>query len=153
LVPIDRFVACHRRAILALSGTVVIGGLPLIKGLEFDFNPLNLRSPSVESVATLLDLMQDPATAPYSIEILTPSIAAANELARRLDQLPEVSHTLTVQSFVPDFQDEKLAIIADAAALLGPTLTPLEPKPAPSDGETIEALSETAKLFADIGGN
>jgi uncharacterized protein len=153
LVPIDRFVACHRRTILAFSGMVVIGGLPLIKDLRFDFNPLNLRSPSVESVATLLDLMQDPATAPYSIEILTPSIAAANELARRLDQLPEVSHTITIQSFVPDLQDEKLRIIADAAVLLGPTLTPVEQKPAPTDGETIEALSETAKAFADIGGN
>src|SRR5262245_66389156 len=82
LAPVDRFVARHRRMILASSGAMVIAGLPLLKDLRFDFNPLNLRSPAVESVATLLDLMKDPATAPDTIEILTPSIAAANELAR-----------------------------------------------------------------------
>jgi hopanoid biosynthesis associated RND transporter like protein HpnN len=150
LAPVDRFVARHRRLILALSGAMVIAGLPLLRELKFDFNPLNLRSPKVESVTTLLDLMKDPATAPDTIEILAPSIAAANALARRIEQLPEVSHTVTIQSFVPDTQAEKLAIIADVAALLEPTLTPFEMKPAPTDGETIEALSETAKAFAEI---
>jgi hypothetical protein len=97
--------------------------------------------------------MQDPATAPDTVEILTPSISAANDLARRLDRLPEVARTLTIQSFVPESQDEKLPIIADAAALLGPTLTPLDPKAAPTDAETIEALREAAGAFADVGGN
>ncbi|HEX6001063.1 MAG TPA: MMPL family transporter [Hyphomicrobiaceae bacterium] len=150
LAPVDRFAARHRRVILALSWGVVIAGLPLLKDLRFDFNPLNLRSPKVESVATLLDLMKDPATAPDTIDILSPSIAAAAGLARRMEQLPEVSHAVTIQSFVPDSQADKLAIIADVAALLGPTLAPVEMKPAATDGETIEALSETAKAFAEI---
>jgi hypothetical protein len=153
LAPVDRFAARHRRMILAVSGIAVIAGLPLLMKLKFDFNPLNLRSPKAESVATLLDLMQDPATAPDTVEILTPSISAANDLARRLDRLPEVARTLTIQSFVPESQDEKLPIIADAAALLGPTLTPLDPKAAPTDAETIEALREAAEAFADVGGN
>ena len=102
LAPVDRFLARHRHAILALSGIAVAAGLPLLKDLRFDFNPLNLRSPKVESVATLLDLMKDPATALDTIDILTPSITAAKELAQRLDQLPEVSRTLTLQNFVPD---------------------------------------------------
>ena len=97
--------------------------------------------------------MQDPATALDTVEILSPSIAAAHELAQRLDQLPQVSHTLTLQSFVPDTQDEKLAILADAAALIGPTLTPREPKPPATDAEAIEALRATGKAFAEIGGD
>jgi uncharacterized protein len=153
LAPFDRFLARHRRIILALSAMIVIAGLPLLKDLKFDFNPLNLRSPKVESVATLLDLMQDPATALDTIEILSPSIAAAHELAQRLEQLPEVSRTLTLQSFVPDSQAEKLTIIADAAALLGPTLTPLQAKPPPTDADTIEAVRATAEAFAEIGGD
>jgi hypothetical protein len=153
LAPADRFAARHRRTILAVSGIAVIAGLPLLMHLKFDFNPLNLRSPKAESVATLLDLMKDPATVPDTVEILTPSISAASDLARRLDRLPEVAHTLTIRSFVPSSQDEKLAIIADAAALLGPTLTPIDPKPAPTDAETIEALREAAEAFADAGGN
>jgi hopanoid biosynthesis associated RND transporter like protein HpnN len=153
LAPVDRFAARHRRMILAVSGIAVVAGLPLLMHLRFDFNPLNLRSPKTESVATLLDLMQDPATAPDTIEILTASISAASDLARRLDRLPEVAHTLTIRSFVPESQDEKLPIIADAAALLGPTLAPLDPKPAPTDAETMEALREAAGAFADVGGN
>jgi|RhiMethySRZTD1v2_1073278.scaffolds.fasta_scaffold08988_3 hopanoid biosynthesis associated RND transporter like protein HpnN len=153
LAPVDRFVARHRRNILALSLIVVAAGLPLLKGLKFDFNPLNLRSPKVESVATLLDLMQDPATALDTVEILSPSPTAAQELAHRLDRVPEVSRTLTLQSFVPDAQDEKLALLADAAALLGPTLMPHEPKAAPTDAEEIEALRATGEAFAEIGGD
>ena len=153
LACVDRFTARHRRMILVLSVITVVAGLPLLKDLKFDFNPLNLRSAKVESVATLLELMRDPATAPDTVEILAPSLTAANELARRLDQLPEVSHTLTIQSFVPDSQEEKLPIIADAAALLGPALTPLESKSAPTDVETIEALSESARAFAGISSN
>jgi len=151
LARLDRFVARHRRIILALSAMIVSAGLPLLKDLKFDFNPLNLRSPKVESVATLLDLMQDPATTLDTIEILSPSMTAAHELARRLEQLPEVSRTLTLLSFVPESQAEKLTIIADAAALLGPTLTPLASKPPPTDAETIEAVRVTAEAFGEIG--
>jgi len=153
LAPVDRFVARHRHIILGLSALLVCAGLPLLKHLEFDFNPLNLRSPKVESVATLLDLMQDPATALDTIEILTPSIGAAHELAQRLQQLPEVAHTLTLQSFVPDAQAEKLTLIADAAALLGPTLTPSAKKPAATDQEVSAAMRATAAAFAEIEGD
>ena len=153
LVRVDRFVARHRRIILALSAIIVSAGLPLLKDLKFDFNPLNLRSPKVESVATLLDLMKDPATALDTVEILAPSLTAARELAWHLDHLPEVSRALTLQSFVPDAQDEKLAILADAAALLGPTLAPLEAKPAPTDAEEIEAMRATGEAFAELGGD
>jgi hopanoid biosynthesis associated RND transporter like protein HpnN len=153
LAPIDRFLARHRRAILVLSGIAVAAGLPLLKDVRFDFNPLNLRSPQVESVATLLDLMQDPASGLDTIDVLAPSLSAATELAQRLDRLPEVSRTLTLNSFVPDAQEEKLAIIADAAALLAPTLTPSATEAAASDSQAIEALRETAAAFAEIDGN
>ncbi len=38
------------------TAIVVIAGLPLLYWLHFDFNPINLRSAKVESVATYLDL-------------------------------------------------------------------------------------------------
>src|SRR5258706_1650957 len=124
LAPVDRFLARHRRVILVLSAAAVISGLPLLRHLEFDFNPLNLKSRSVESVSTLLDLMKDPASTLDSVEVLTPSLPASLALAQRLDGLPEVARTVTLQSFVPDHQEEKLAIIPDARALLGPTFAP-----------------------------
>ena len=152
LAPVDRFVARHRRIILALSAIMVSAGLPLLKDLRFDFNPLNLRSPKVESVATLLDLMQDPATALDTIEILSPSLTAAHELAQRLEHLAQVSRTMTLNSFVPDAQAEKLAIIADAAALLSPTLAPRQTPP-PTDADVIEAMRTSAAALTEIAGD
>ena len=153
LVPVDRFLARHRRAILVLTGLAVVAGLPLLQHLRFDFNPLNLRSAKVESVATMLDLIRDPATSPDTIDVLTPSLADSFVLARRLEQLPEVAHATTLRSFIPEAQHEKLAIIADAASLLGPTLDPTETKAAPTDGETVQALMEASDAFADARGS
>jgi uncharacterized protein len=150
LAPMDRFMARHRVPILVLASVAVIGGLPLFRNLSFDFNPLKLRSAKVESVATLLELMQDPATTPTAIDVLAPSLDDADALAQRLDRLPEVSSTLTLKSFVPDKQDEKLATIADAADLLGPTLDASEADQAPTDAETQSALNEAANAFRAI---
>ena len=147
LAAIDRFMARRRLPILVLAGVAVIAGLPLFRYLSFDFNPLNLRSAKVESVATLLELMQDPATTPIAINVLAPSLGDADELAQRLGRLPEVSGTLTLKSFVPEKQDEKLATIADAADLLGPSLNAQEADPAPTDAETLSALNEAAAAF------
>ncbi len=100
----------------------------------------------------MLDLMRDPATSPDTVEILAPSLKDASVIARRLDQLPEVARTVTLESFIPQDQDKKLAIIADAASLLAPTLEPSETKPAPSDEETVAALTEASNAFVDARG-
>ncbi len=153
LAPVDRFMARHRVPILVLAALAIVAGLPLFRQLSFDFNPLNLRSAKVESVATLLDLVKDPETTPNVVNVLTPNIDQAASLARRLDQLPEVSGTVTIRSFVPDDQDEKLAIIGDAEALLEPTLDPPEVKTQPSDAETRVALNKAADAFLAGGTN
>ena len=79
LAPVDRFMARHRRLILAITAIGVASGLPLLGRLEFDFNPINLRSAKVESVSTFNDLMKDPITAPNTIAIL----AAISRRCRR----------------------------------------------------------------------
>jgi uncharacterized protein len=152
LKPVDRFTARFRVPLLILAAGLVLVGLPLFKDLRFDFNPLNLRSSKVESVSTFLDLMQNPATTPYLINVLTPSLSEAATLAERLDRLPEVSETATLRSFVPQDQDEKLAIIADAAFLLNTSLAPAQTKPPPDDEETQGALSDAAAAFERLGG-
>jgi hopanoid biosynthesis associated RND transporter like protein HpnN len=150
LVPVDRALAVLRIPILLATAIAVAAGLPLLRRVSFDFNPINLRSAKVESVATYLDLMKDPAAAGNNIEILAPSAAAAAALARRLRGLPEVADVISLQSFVPEGQQGKLSMISDAAQLLSPTLSPV-PLPAPQDAETIAALREAANGFAEIG--
>jgi hopanoid biosynthesis associated RND transporter like protein HpnN len=150
LEPVDRFMARHRKIILALTALGVAAGLPLLARLEFDFNPINLRSSKVESVSTFNDLMRDPNTAPNTIEILMPNLTDAKALAAKIDKLPEVDRTVTLASFVPDQQTEKLALIRDCYDLIGPTIEPDELSPAPSDPDTKQTLLETAKEFEDV---
>jgi uncharacterized protein len=153
LIPVDLFLARHRRAILLLTGLAVASGLPLLQYVRFDFNPLNLRSSKVESVATMLELMKDPATSPDTIDILTPSLADAIALARRLEQLPEVVRATSLKSFIPEDQHEKLATIADAASLLGSVLEPIEMNPPPTDAETVQSLKDASDAFVEARGN
>jgi uncharacterized protein len=150
LEPVDRFTARYRIPLLVFIAVAVIAGLPLFNHLKFDFNPINLRNSSVESVTTFLDLAKDPTTTPNVINVLAPSLSEANDLAQRLNKLPEVSETATLQSFVPSDQEQKLADIADAAALLDPTLNVPETRPAPIDEETPKALNEAADAFQKL---
>ena len=148
--PVDRFLVRHRRLILAVAGIVAASSLTLLPGLQFDFNPLHLRSAEVESVATLLDLMHDPNATPNTIDVLAPSLADAAALAERLARLPEVDHAITLASFVPERQDEKLALITDAALLLDPVLSPARAKPASSDDATVRAMARTAQSLEKV---
>ncbi len=137
---LDAVILGHRRVVIGVAlGTAVVcaGALPF---LRFDFNTLHLKSAKVESVSTLLDLTADPDQSPNTVEIIAPTLAAADALAPRLERLPQVSSARTVSSFIPTGQAEKLAVIGDAASLLGLTLDPLAIAPPPTDAETIAAL-------------
>lgn len=147
LAPADRFLHTNRRAVLGVFALLAIGSLALLPWLSFDFNPINLKSPKVESVATLLDLTRDPNTTPNTIDVLAPSAQDAAILAKHLSSLPEVAQAVTLSSFVPEDQAPKLSLISDAAMLFGFTLDPPDVKSAPSDAETINALTETAKAL------
>ena len=132
---VDEFLLRHRRWILIAFGLVTLLGVGATFWLTFDYNPLHLRDPKVESMATILDLMRDPLYSPFTIEVLAPNIDAAQETAKKLSALPEVAAVMTAASFVPQDQDAKLAIIGDLQLLIGPTLDQTETRPAPTDDE------------------
>ncbi len=144
LAPVDRFLERNRMAVLVGTLCVVLAASPLLFWLRFDFNPMSLRNPHVESVSTYLDLKKDPDMSGQTIEVLAPSLDEANALASKLATLPAVSKTMTLSTFVPGDQDAKLAAIADAAATLDPALNPKEVQPAPTDAETVESLEATS---------
>ena len=148
LAPIDDFIAAHRRAVVIGTLAVVLIGTPLLRHLHFDFNPLNLRSQKVESVATLLDLEKDPSTDPNSISILTPSLDAADSLVARLQASPEAAQVLTLKSFVPVDQEQKLPLIERAASVLLPVFDPQRRRDAPTREEEIAAMEKAATQFS-----
>jgi uncharacterized protein len=144
LAPVDRFLVERRREVCIAAGLVALACLALTPELTFDFNPLNLKDPKSESVSTLFDLMRDLDTTPYTIDVMAPSPAATDELAARLEELPEVARTIDIMGFIPDDQQEKLAIIGDAAMLMGPTMAPAQLKPAPTPDEEFAALARAS---------
>ena len=120
LAPVDRFLARHRVPILIVTLAVVAAGLPLLYWLRFDFNPINLRSPKTEAVATYLALKSDPESGANDIQVLEPSLAVADQVAAKLRALPQVARVVTLSSFIPSDQQEKLPLIQDAAKTLDP---------------------------------
>ena len=119
---IDALVTRWHGVILLVFGALVAFALGLAPRLQFDADPLDTQSPNTEAMRTLRDLMNDPLTNPYSIDILAPNADQARALAARLKQLPTVSSVLTIDSFVPQDQAQKLALVQDAADILGATL-------------------------------
>ena len=153
LAPVDRFLEKHRVPVIALTLLVAVAGSPLLMYLRFDFNPINLRSPKVESIATYLDLRRDPNMNSHTAEVMVPSVAAAATIAKQLSELPEVARTMTIDSFVPPDQPPKLARIRAAATALRRALNPPAVKPPPSDAEVVAALRNGAQSLRQAAGS
>ena len=149
--PIDAYINANRKKLLSIFGMITLLGLALASQVRFDFDPLNLKDPRTESVSTLFDIMKDPDATPYTVEILAPSLEEAKALADKLDALPEVDHTITLASFVPEDQEAKRALIDDANFTLDPSLNPEAKLPAPTIDEAIEAMNNTATKLETLG--
>ena len=152
LAPVDRFLETHRVPVIVGTLLVAVAGLPLLMNLRFDFNPMNLRSPKVESIATYLDMRRDPNISSHTADVMTPDVATAADIAKRLGALPEVARTMTIDSFVPTEQAPKLAKLGAAATALRRALNPPKPKAAPSDQEVAAALRNGAQSLRESAG-
>jgi uncharacterized protein len=153
LAPVDEFLERHRIAIIVGTAIVVTAGLPLLYWLHFDFNPINLRSPKVESVATYLELSRDPAAQTDTANVLAPSLQEADAIADRVSNLPEVGRVMTLTTFIPDHQQEKIEMIANAAKVLAGAFDPKNVEPPPTDTENVAALEDGAAQLAKAAGN
>ncbi len=125
---LERLVTRHHRTVLAVSIVATLAAALLLPRVGFDLNPVNLRDPDTESVATFLELSADPDSSPYGVDVLVADLAAARRMAEDLGALDPVRRTLTLASFVPADQDEKLAIVEDMALYLAP-LVMLQARP------------------------
>ena len=139
--PVDRWLHANRGRVLwafALSMLVSIALLPFV---QFDFNPLHLRDPDAPAYRALTDLTRDPQRTPNTIQLLAADADAADRAVMTLSDLPEVAQVVSIDSFVPDDQPAKLALVQDAGVLLDATLNPFDTAPPPSDAETLAALT------------
>jgi uncharacterized protein len=153
LAPVDGFLERHRMPILIVTLLAVAAGLPLLFRLQFDFNPMNLRSKTAESVATYLELKNDPESGANDIGILQPTLAQADAVAAKLRALPQVGRVTTLSTFIPDQQSEKLALIADTAKTLNPALNPAAPAAPTSDAQTVSMINSTVDALIRLAGD
>jgi hopanoid biosynthesis associated RND transporter like protein HpnN len=146
----DGFVDRHRKWVVAGTLGVAVLGLPLLYYLHFDFNPINLRSPSVESISTYLELRKDTNTGASAVTLLANSPQDAQAVAQRMAKLPEVERVMTLQSFVPEDQGTKLALIKKFAPALNRALN-VKPAPPPSPQEVGALLAKLAGALDAAG--
>jgi hopanoid biosynthesis associated RND transporter like protein HpnN len=153
LAPLDQFLEKHRIPIVVGTLLLVVAGLPLLYFMKFDFNPINLRNPRAESIATFLDLRKDPNLGANAINVMTNSEAGAKKIEARLSQLPEVAEVRSLDSFVPQDQPAKLRLIGQTAKIINPALNPDSVDAPPSDEENVESLKSAADNLRKTAGD
>jgi hopanoid biosynthesis associated RND transporter like protein HpnN len=150
LAGLDNFLLHRRRLVLGVTAVLAVGAIALLPLLKFDFNPLNLMDPHTEAVSVMMELMKNPDTTPNTIEVLAPNLTEAGKLADKLGKLPEVSRAVTLLSYIPEDQPQKLAILQDTASLIGPILDPPNIQPPPSPAEIRTALAKCAAALRAV---
>ncbi len=123
LMGLFSFSSHHPKAVVIATCLLALAALLVIPRASFDNNPVHLQDPSVESVRTYNDLIAESERSPLSAVILAQNAEAAAEISKRLEQLQTVDEVITLEDFVPDNQEEKLAIIEEISLVLGPELT------------------------------
>jgi uncharacterized protein len=151
LASLDDLLQRHRIPIIAGTILVVLAGTPLLLNLPFDFNPINLENQHAASVVAYRELQGNPLTSGGDADIVARSLADADGIAKRLAALPLVLRILTLNSFVPDDQEQKIAVIKAAALRLRGALN-AKLEPAPSDVDTVDAIRSTADNLLKVAG-
>ena len=116
-----RFARLHRlpvkyaRSIVMISMTLSLASLLALPFIRFDHNPVHLMDPHSESVQTYQDLLTQSSRSPLSISILGHEIG---NLPTRLKTLDTVENVITINSFIPSDQADKLPVIEDLSLMM-----------------------------------
>ena len=148
----DRTLQRMRWPILAVAALVALAGVASVPRLFFDSDPLHVKDPDTEAMRTLADLAQSPLTSPYTVDVVAPNAQVAASDTTRAASLPLVAQALSINSFVPMDQENKLALIRDAAGVLAPSLA-ARPASAPVTAADVRMSARAARnaLAAVLG--
>ncbi len=136
----------HRRLVIGLGALLTISALPLLPGLHFDSDPLNVRDPDSESVKTIRTLLAEGNSGYRNIQVLMDFGQDSEAMREKLDALPTVKRAVSLESLVPDNQAEKLMIIEDLGWVLGPGIIEADWQ---TDPVAVETLAASAGELAD----
>ena len=139
---LSQFLFGHPKRVIALAIILCIASLFPLSRIGFDYNLLNLQAKGLESVTYAYKLMKSKENSGYFAVVVADSAADAEAKARRLESLPTVDHVVSLNSFVPDRQPEKIALLHS----LRRDLSDVQPKPYSEDLQLME-LPEVFERF------
>ena len=144
----------HARLLWGIAILAALASLALLPKAHFDYDPLHLRDPNSESVSTFRDLLKDPNIPALSLDALAPNEADAKALSEKLSALPLVARVMSADSFVPEDQSQKLAVLDDLNFTLGPELM-LGPttETQPDDNADLQAFDALRSALPASGGS
>jgi hopanoid biosynthesis associated RND transporter like protein HpnN len=143
--------AVTNRPELVVSMAILLGILStfLAPSARFDSDVVEMRDPRTESVEAFKDLLEDPRTSPWYIDAVADNLEDAEILARRFEELPEVSEAITVRAYVPEDQAEKLEILTDISMLFDVPRSDGRLSDGPTLDQQIAAIRDLQKLLAE----
>jgi hopanoid biosynthesis associated RND transporter like protein HpnN len=141
---------CRRAAwIVGVAALGTLAAAVVGTRARVDLNPLNLQDPNTEAVQVYRELARDPATSPYEVNFTAPNLQSARELVARLRSVAGVAQIRTVESFIPEGQEQKraaLSAIVEQFKELGETAGRAPDAPELRDG--LVKLQGSARLLA-----
>jgi uncharacterized protein len=152
LAPVDDYLAKRRRPILIGTAVVVLCLLPALHWLRFDYNFLDLQDPNSEAIATYRELSGEPSVSANPAEMIAPSLDEARKLVTRLQSLPEVAGVMSLATFIPSDQDQKVPIIKGVAQKLAGAFDMRQAAQPPTDADNVNALNEGASRLTEATG-
>lgn len=110
----------YAKPIVGMTAIGTLVAIYFVCQVRTDFNPLNLRDPKTESVIAFKELMKSRDTSPMTLTVLVKNEADARAMQKKLGELKTVDSTVSLFDFVPDDQQDKLAVIDEMMLTLGP---------------------------------
>ncbi len=149
------FIARHARPIVIGAVGLGLAAAVLLPDVRFDFDPLHLKDEGTESVQVIHELLGDEQVNPYNIQILATELESAKALAAQLAPLGSVDKVVTLASYVPEDQGEKLEVIESTALFLAPSFAAPGRAPPPGDearGKALNHFHERISTLATMMG-
>ena len=106
------FLFAYPKVVIAATAVCCALSLVPLSRIAFDYNLMNLQAKGLESVSYAYKLMRSKENAGYFAAVTANNAAELAAKSKALEALPTVDHVVSVASFVPDHQPEKLAELA-----------------------------------------
>ena len=111
LVTVKRILFGYPKVVIAVTVFLCVASIYPLLQIKFDYNLLNLQAKGLESVEYAYKLMKSSENSGYFATVSASSAAEAAVKSKALEALPSVDHVVSLNSFVPDDQGQKLAVI------------------------------------------